>query len=83
MCKDCTTDVAEAGTMLDELIQSEIEAHEHFSGTDINLSIRLACIIRDVYLENQGHKQLQDMCLGFSIAIQRLVALQQINGSAL
>lgn len=85
MCAGCEADVVQAGEYLDQLI----EMHRHVNDvhrqheSSAMQCIGLACAARDSYLEDQGIEQLQQICLGFAVAVHRLAVLQQINGGAL
>lgn len=83
MCEKCGQDVVAAGEWIDELIRVETAAHQRLTEYDnVDHTIRLAINMRESYLAHQGVAALEDMAIGFSVAIQRLVALQQVCGLA-
>lgn len=85
MCHECERDVIEAGEFLDRLIEMHTHVNEAHRQKDSSAMqcIGLAAATRDSYLEDQGIERLQELCLGFAVAVHRLSVLQQINGGAL
>jgi hypothetical protein len=85
MCDACDADVAAAGVFLDDMVALHRHTNEEHAQTHSSAQqcIRLAQDTYDSYLENQGHSQLRQLCLGFAVAVHRLSVLQQINGGAL
>jgi hypothetical protein len=81
MCNYCDTQVAVAGTNLDRVIKAEKVAQQGYSGYDSTQHcMRLANTMCEAYVENQSAETLRNMALGFAIAINRLIALEQIYG---
>lgn len=85
MCTQCDDDVAQVGAYLDGLIQAHVEVNDEHYQQDSSAQhcVRLACLLRDDYLRDQGIAPLQRLCLALAIAVHRLGVLQQINGGVL
>lgn len=81
MCEDCNATIANAGSYLDGLVEVGREAAQGFpEATNPQNAAMLGHMIRDSYLHNQGHESLELVCMGLSVAITRLIALEQIYG---
>lgn len=79
MCEECERDVDDVRPALDALIVAERAVRRVYQGdSEAQHAIRLACTIMDTFHDHDH--DIRSLCLAYSLAIQKLIALQQITG---
>lgn len=79
MCEQCDRDVEDIRPHLDALIAAERATRRVYQGnTEAQHTIRLACTIVDAFHDNDH--DIKALCLAYALAIQKLLAVQQIYG---
>lgn len=79
MCEECDRDVDDIRPTLDALLNAERAVRRVYKGdTESQHAVRLACTIVDTF-HDSGH-DIKALCLAYSLAIQKLLAVQQIYG---